>query len=150
VIARAFPASGTGGFKTTRFTSDLRLAADVPLGDVWSLNPNVGVARYEDGGGAYAAALFAMTLNYQPNPRLNPFVDVGYQSTTGADTRAAIIVDGGIAWILGGNIQFDASIGQGLRGDVPRPFVAIGFSLRTGRGTHSPAAPGPHTPPASR
>src|ERR1051326_7161955 len=65
VIIRGFPASGTSSFKSERFTADVRLAADIPLGGKFSLNPNAGLARYESGGLAYGAGLFAMTVNYQ-------------------------------------------------------------------------------------
>jgi hypothetical protein len=133
VIVRGFLASGTSQFKDKHFTSDIRVAADMPLGKKFSLNPNAGAARYEDNGQIYTAGLFAMTLNYQPTDRLNPFIDVAYQSSTGAGTSAAVTLDAGVAWIIGNDIQLDVSVGQGLNGDAPRPFVAGGFSIRLGR-----------------
>ena len=150
IIARGFFASGSGDVKTSHFQPDVRLAADVPLNDEWSLNPNAGAGRYEaDDGLVYGTGLFALTLNYNPTPRLNPFVDVGIQSSTGRGTRAAVTVDAGMAWIIGDNMQIDASVGQGLSGDVPRPFVAVGFSLRTGRMTQRRGAPARRRQPAS-
>jgi hypothetical protein len=131
VIARGFPPSGSSSFKTEHVTADLRLAADIPLGSKASLNPNVGIARYEDDGArTYGAGLFALTLNYQPSERLNPFVDVGAQTSTGEGTAASVTIDAGIAWILGRDVQLDISAGQGVSGDAPRPFIAAGISIR--------------------
>jgi len=135
VIVRGFPASGSKDFKTEHFTADVRLAADIPLGPKFSLNPNAGLARYEDGSGeTFAAGLFACTLNYQPSETLNPFVDIGYQSSTGRRTDASVTLDAGLAYIIGRNIQVDVSAGQGVSGDAPRPFVAAGLSIRLGAG----------------
>jgi hypothetical protein len=138
IIGRGFPASGSGGFKTRHFTGDVRLAADIPLGPTFSLNPNAGVARYEDDGETFAAGLFACTLNYEATETVNPFVDIGYQSSTGRATGASVTLDAGIAIIIGRNIQLDASAGQGVSGDAPRPFVAVGVSLRFGAGSLRP------------
>jgi Putative MetA-pathway of phenol degradation len=64
-IIRVFPAWGSKEFGTQYATGDFRLAAD------WnfeprlklSLNPNIGVARYEDDQGRlFTAGLFAITL----------------------------------------------------------------------------------------
>lgn len=136
VIVRGFLASGTSQFKDKHFTSDIRVAADIPLGQKCSLNPNAGAARYEDNGQIYTAGIFAMTVGFQPSDRLNPFIDIAYQSSTGAGTVAAVTLDAGIAWIIGDDIQLDVSVGQGLNGDAARPFVAGGFSIRLGRRPH--------------
>lgn len=129
-IARAFPASGSGDFKTRHVTGDVRLVADWDLAPKLSLNPNVGVGRYEGpDGNTFVAALGAVTLNFQPTDRLNPFVDIGYQGAAG-DAAAFVIVDAGVAWIVRRDVQLDVSVGNGIGGDTPRPFVAIGISLR--------------------
>ena len=132
-IARVFPASGSGDFKTHHVTEDVRLVADWDFAPKLSLNPNVGVGRYESPEGSpFDAALIAVTLNFQPTDRLNPFVDVGYQGTAGK-SAAFVIVDGGVAWIVRPDVQLDLSVGNGVRGDTPRPFVAVGLSVRAGK-----------------
>lgn len=136
IIVRGFPASGTSQFKDRHFTSDVRFAADIPLGEKFSLNPNAGGARYESDGHVYTAGVFALTFNYQPTERLNPFLDIGYLSSTGAGTGASVTLDAGIAWIIGDNVQLDVSVGQGLNGDAPRPLIGGGFSIRFGRRPH--------------
>jgi hypothetical protein len=43
-----------------------------------------------------------------------------------------VVFDGGVAYIIGCNLQLDASIGNGAHGRAPpRPFVAFGISFRT-------------------
>ena len=131
-IGRVFPAIGSAGFQNTKTTGDLRLAGDWNLNDQWELNPNVGVAEYEDANGnMFSAGLFAMTLNYNPTPILNFFVDTGMLSPEQSHGKTQIIVDAGIAYIVGKNVQLDFSVGNGISGVTsPRPFVGAGVSVR--------------------
>ncbi len=131
-ILRVFPPSGTGAFHNRRTTGDLRLVADWNFASEWSLNPNIGVARYEDvNQRPVTPGLFAMTLNYNPSPALNLFADTGMQSAETHRGRASVIVDAGTAYILGRDVQLDASVGWGAAGTTPpRPFVAVGISRR--------------------
>ena len=135
VILRVFPVFGDSDFRPRHVTGDLRLAADWSVISKLSLNPNVGVARAEDDGGkAFTAALFALTFNYLPTSRLNPFVDLGLQAPEERKGRTSVTFDAGVAYIIGRNVQVDASIGQGAHGRTPpRPFLAAGISLRSGR-----------------
>ncbi len=132
VIARVFPPSGSGDFKTDHWTGDLRLAADWDFAPKLSLNPNVGVAVNEDGQGrSYAAALFAITLSYNPTKQLNFFVDTGEQFPEQKNGRASAIVDAGIAYMVNKDVQLDLSTGtraSGLTG--PHPFLSAGISKR--------------------
>jgi Putative MetA-pathway of phenol degradation len=130
VIVRGFLPSGTSAFKTTHVTGDVRLAADIPLGSKFSLNPNAGVSRLENDAATAVVGLFAATFTYQPTDRINPFIDVSYVSSPRDAASASFVIDGGIAWILGSDVQLDFSVGQGVHGDAPRPFVAGGLSWR--------------------
>jgi hypothetical protein len=134
-IIRVFPASGTGDFRSHHVTGDLRLAADW---DFWqkpklSLNPNVGIGRYEDGQGrTFTTGLLAMTLNYLPTNKLNPFIDMGLQAPEESDGKSSVILDTGVAYIVGHNVQLDASIGSGAHGHTPpHPFIGFGISHRS-------------------
>ncbi len=131
LIGRAFAPSGGGGFESDRAQGDVRLAADVALKSGFSLNPNLGFGVYTgDGGTSYGTALAALTLNFNPNPRTQFFVDAGFQSSEGTG-RAAAIVDGGVTVILGRDVQLDLSAGTGISGETtPRPFVGAGVSWR--------------------
>lgn len=132
-IFRVFPASGSGEFHTNHTAADLRLAADWDFAPKFSLNPNVGIARYEDGQGRpFAAGLFALTLNYQPTKKFNPFIDMGLQAPEEKQGKSSLTFDTGVAYILGRNIQLDASVGEGAHGRTPpRPFLSAGLSIRS-------------------
>src|SRR5882724_1100097 len=121
-IVRVFPAWGSKEFRLQHVTWDVRLAADWNLAPSLklSVNPNIGVGRYEDDKGRlFTAGLFAITLNYLPNKKLNPFIDLGVQSPEANNGKAAAILDGGVAYIIGLNIQIDVSIGTGAHGLRP-------------------------------
>ena len=63
-IIRVFPSSGSSEFRSRRYAGDVRLDGDWDFASRLSLNPNVGIARVDDGqGGTFAAAIGAMTLN---------------------------------------------------------------------------------------
>ena len=131
-IVRVAPPSGTNGFNTSLPTGDIRVAADWDFAPELSLNPNAGAARYEGSDGSlFTTALGALTLTYQPTPRLAPFVDVAYQSREDVDATWSLVVDAGVAYIVGNDVQLDLSAGTGAHGDTtPRPFVALGISVR--------------------
>jgi hypothetical protein len=134
-IVRVFPPWGSKEFRTQHTTGDIRLAADwnFASGLKLSLNPNIGVGRYEDDKGRlFTAGLFAITLNYLPIKKLNPFIDLGVQAPEADHGKAAAIVDGGIAYIVGRNVQIDASIGTRAHGETaPQPFIGFGISWRS-------------------
>jgi hypothetical protein len=131
-IMRIFPASGSGEFRSRHTTGDFRLAADWDFASNWSLNPNLGVAVYEDDQNQiFTAGLFAVTLNYNPSKTLNFFVDTGMQSRERKNGKSAIVFDAGVAYLITRDIQLDFSVGAGTAGTTPpRTFVALGISKR--------------------
>src|SRR6266404_3342235 len=134
-IVRVFPTWGSKDFRTQHVTGDIRLAADWSFapGLKLSLNPNIGIGRYEDDKGrSFAAGLFAVTLNYLPSKKLNPFIDLGVQFPEEQNGETAAILDTGVAYIIGRDLQIDASIGTRAHGDTaPQPFLGFGISLRS-------------------
>ena len=132
-ILRVFPASGTGTQHTNHATGDLRLAADWDVTSTLSLNPNVGVALYEDDRNhTFTAGLFALTLNvFNRAKTINPFVDLGVQTPEAPASASSVIVDSGVAYLPGRNIQIDVSGGDGAHGHTPpHPFFSLGMSFR--------------------
>jgi len=151
-IVRVFPAWGSKEFHPQHTTGDIRLAADWNFAPRFklSVNPNIGVARYEDDQGRlFNAGLFALTLNYLPTKKLNPFIDVGVQSPETSEGRSSAILDEGVAYTITRNLEIDASIGTRVHGITgPRPFLAFGVSWRSklfhrGRSHHSPQLSSP-------
>jgi len=133
-IVRIFPAWGSKEFRTQHATGDIRLAADWNFAPhlKLSLNPNIGVAKYEDDQGRlFTAGLFAVTLNCNPTKKLNPFIDLGVQWPEVKNGQTSAILDGGLAYIIGSNLQVDAAVGTRVHGDTgPRPFIGFGLSWR--------------------
>lgn len=134
VIGRVFPTSGSGAFGSHRYAGDLRLAADLDLSSTFSLNPNVGFAWYEaEDGSSFAALTLAATLTFLPSPRVQPFVDAGFQNPAGAGSPASLLIDAGVAYIVAPNLQLDVSLGKGAHGPTPHTFVSVGVSVRRNR-----------------
>lgn len=131
-IARVFPPSGSGDFRNSRTTGDFRLVADWEFADKWSLNPNIGVGVFQDDTNrTYTAGLFAATLNFNPSKTVNFFADTGIQTPEEKGGKTSVIIDGGMAYIIGHDIQLDFSVGTGISGSTPpHPFLAAGFSKR--------------------
>ena len=133
-IVRVFPTWGTKEFRTEHTTGDIRLAADWSFAPrlKLSLNPNIGIARYEDDQGRlFTAGLFATTLSYLPTKKLNPYIDIGVQSPETTEGRSSAIFDGGVAYTIGRNLAIDASVGTRVHGITgPRPFIEFGLSWR--------------------
>jgi hypothetical protein len=131
-IGRVFPTWGSKEFRAQHTTGDIRLAGDWDFAPKLSLNPNIGVGRYEDDQGQpFTAGLLATTVNYLPAKRFNPFVDVGVQFPEAKHGPASAILDSGVALIIGQNLQLDASIGTRVHGKTgPHPFLAFGISWR--------------------
>lgn len=133
VIGRVFPRSGTSNVKTTKTTGDVRFAADWDVTPKISINPNVGIGKYEgDAGETFTTALFALTVStFNDAKTINPFVDVSIQTVEGPGAGSAIIVDGGVAYIPKPNVQLDISAGKRARGESPANwFIAAGVSFR--------------------
>lgn len=135
-IVRVFPTWGTDEFRPQHTTGDIRLAADwefAPALKHLSVNPNIGIARYEDDQGRlFTAALYAATLSFLPTPSLNPFIDVSVQSPEASKGRTSVILDGGVAYTFKRNFEVDASIGTRVHGTTgPRCFLEFGLSWRT-------------------
>jgi Putative MetA-pathway of phenol degradation len=134
-IVRIFPEWGSKEFHAQHTTGDIRLAADWNFAPKLklSVNPNIGIARSEDDQGKlFTCGLFAITLNYLPTKKLNPFIDVGIQSPEAVEGRSSAVLDGGLAYTIGHNMEIDASMGTRVHGITgPQPFVAFGLSWRS-------------------
>lgn len=123
VIARFFPPSGTGVFHNDNSSGDVRLAADINLGEKWAINPNVGIASENVGSCRTTTGLAALTVQRNLTEKANVFVD-------GAADSSSLVFDAGAAWILGRDLQLDVSVGWGAHGDAPDIFWSAGVSRR--------------------
>jgi hypothetical protein len=132
LIGRVFVPSGSGEFKSHDATGDLRLAADMSFGEKWAINPNIGVS-FDHDERSFTAALAALTVQYNLTEKGNVFVDGGYESRSGSGhgSGSSLLLDTGVAWIVGRDTQLDFSIGWGAHGsDVPNVFISAGYTRR--------------------
>jgi len=106
--------------------------ADWDFSPNWSINPNVGIAVYEDEKNQlFTAALFAATISYNATDKLNFFVDTGMQSKERKDGGSAVIFDAGVAYLFSRDVQIDFSFGTGAVGSTtPRNFLSVGVAKR--------------------
>lgn len=132
VIGRVFPRSGGGGYRTRHTTGDVRLAADWDFAPDWSLNPNIGLARYEDGAGqVFSAGLFAATLSYSISNKLSIFLDGAAQTREQKNGKSMAVYDAGVAYLLAPDTQLDLSVGIKGHGETPaNQFIGAGISIR--------------------
>jgi hypothetical protein len=131
VIARLFVPSGSGAQRSHTTNGDVRLAADINLGEKWSLNPNIGIASQDDGEGRFTSGLAAMTLQYNVSDHANLFVDGAMQSPEEKRGTISLVFDAGGAWVVGRNTQLDAYAGWGAHGSTsPNVFIGAGISRR--------------------
>jgi hypothetical protein len=122
IIASASIPTGSG---------DVRLSADFNAGERWSFNPNVGIAVVDDDKDRFAAALAALTVQYNLTDRANVFVDGALQTPEQRHGTSSLILDTGAAWILGNDTQLDVSVGWGAHGETaPSVFWSAGISRR--------------------
>lgn len=132
IIARVSPRSGSGDYRTHHTTGDMRLVADWDFADAWSLNPNIGLARYEDGSGqVFLAGLFAATLSYSVSNKLSIFLDGAAQTPEQKNGKTMTLYDTGIAYQMTPDMQLDMSAGIRDRGDTTaNQFIGAGISVR--------------------
>jgi hypothetical protein len=131
VIARVFVPSGTGAERSHTTNGDVRLAADINIGERWAIIPNIGAASNDDGDGRFTAALAALTVQYNISDHANVFVDGALQSPESRGGAAALTLDVGAVRIIGRNMQLDVSIGWGAHGATPpNVFWSAGISRR--------------------
>lgn len=132
LLARLYPPSGTGEFKSETWAGDLRLAADIDLAPKWSINPNIGVARAEDENHhAFTTATYALTLSREVTDTLELAVDGGAEPSGEAGGGTTLLLDLCAAWRISNDTALDATVGWGARGEeAPNVFYQFGVSHR--------------------
>ncbi|MEA2240070.1 MAG: hypothetical protein QOC81_4794 [Thermoanaerobaculia bacterium] len=131
IITRVFVPSGSGAQRSHETTGDIRLAADIGLGERWSLNPNIGVASLDDGDGRFTAGLAALTVQYSFSDHANVFADAALASPEARGGATGLVIDAGAVRIIGSNTQLDVSFGWRAQGSTaPNVFWSAGISRR--------------------
>jgi hypothetical protein len=131
-ILRVSPPSGSDSRRQSHTTGDLRLAAEWELGERWSLNPNIGFGYdQDDEGRRFSTRLFAATLAYRPQPKLELSLDVAAQKPEAPGGRTGTQSWASIAYLVKPDLQVDFGLGGRSAGSTPpRRFISAGFSAR--------------------
>ncbi|MEO8382957.1 MAG: transporter [Acidobacteriota bacterium] len=116
--------SGEGSSRSEGFETEVRVVSDIDLGNGFSFTPNAGVAVAE--GGPFTAVV-AATVGKEVGA-FGPFLDVELRA---GDGDPAMIVDGGVAWIVRNDTQLDVAGGASVLGDDSSDwFLTAGISHR--------------------
>jgi hypothetical protein len=126
-----FP-SGSTEFATRKVTGSLKLAADWDLAPQWALGVNAGLSVDEDDDGkTFAAGLLTASVARDLTDRLRTYIELAGQTAEARSGRAALLLDGGFAYLFNPNTQVDLAFGTGLAGRTSPDFYwTVGFSRR--------------------
>lgn len=103
------------------------LAAEVDLSDRVSLGANAGVASAEEGAARHAELSASLALGVGLGEEVGLFLE-GYGFAPLADgPEASSVVDGGLTWLAGPDLQLDVRVGAGLSG--PSPDLVLGTGV---------------------
>jgi len=131
-IVSISPPSGSGSLRQRHTTGEVRLLAEWEFGERWSINPNIGFGYEEDDEGErFSTRIFAATLAYRPQTRLELALDVGAQRPETPGGHTAVLSSASIAYKVKRELQVDFAFGGRSAGStLPHRFVAGGFSAR--------------------
>lgn len=124
--------SGSDAFEEEDFSGTVRIATDLDIGEMWSINPNAGLAiEHDDSDQQFVSAIAALTVQYNISDRFQPFADLALQIPEREDGGTSAVLDAGVQWIVRPDMQLDVSAGRRLSGSATSDsFVAAGVSIR--------------------
>lgn len=106
------------------------LAADADLSERVSLGANAGVASAEEGGIRYAELSGSLALGVGLTEAVGLYLE-GYGFVpTGDGPGSSSVVDGGLTWLAGPDLQLDVRVGTGLSGPSPDLIFGTGVVWR--------------------
>lgn len=130
--------AGDDELSTDRADPDFRLSFAHTLSERLSLGYNLGMEweTEEDPSGerhTLSSAIYTLALGIAVSERLGTFVEVAgaVAASTGGEPHSSF--DGGVTYLVRGNLQLDAFAGVGLSDAAPDWFVGLGLSVRLPR-----------------
>lgn len=104
-----------------------RLAAALDLSEQLSLGANAGVASAEAAGERYAELSGSLALGAAVSGAVGAYLEAYGFVPTGEGPDASSVVNGGITWLAGPDLQLDVRVGTGLSG--PSPDLVLGTGV---------------------
>lgn len=124
--------TGTASFSSDKLEPGVNLVYGWRLDDSYSTAGSTQVnRRYDEGGEGYIEFAQSWTIARSLSERLGAFAEWYAFFPEGSDTaRAQQYLNGGFAWALTDDFQFDIRVGFGLNDEADDFFVGSGFSIR--------------------
>lgn len=107
-----------------------RLAAGMDLSARLSLGANAGVASAEEGEIRYAEFAGSLALGVGLTEAVGAYLEAYGFVPTGDGPDASSVVDGGLTWLAGPDLQLDVRVGTGLSGPSPDLIFGTGVVWR--------------------
>ena len=127
--------TGGRGFSSGGTDPSFLVAFAHGLGPGISLGYNAGAAwdSSPDRADRAASVVYSLALGIGLTDRLGAFIEVFGDRQVTDEVAAAVSADAGLTFLLTDILQFDVSVGRGLRGPADDLFVGTGLSVRLPR-----------------
>ena len=120
--------AGADGFTSGGYDPGVKLALGKSLAGGFAVGGNVQLASATAGDGRVLQHALSAVVARAYASGWSVFGEV-YRQTAGSGAPATS-VDGGVARLVGSNLQVDVSVGRGLSGSATDWFVAFGIAVR--------------------
>lgn len=132
VMARLRLPTGSRAFRQDGVTPDVTLLADVPLGEDWTVEPNIMLAIPRDAGGdgRLAQWTFAVTATRNVTEKLQAFAELASLGPAFKEGPRQGFADAGIAYALDEDRVLDLDVILGLSDAAPDWGLTGGISIR--------------------
>lgn len=107
-----------------------RLAAALDLGDRLSVAANLGAASAGEGTSRHAELAASLAVGVGLTEGLGTYLEGYGFAPAGGGPAASSVVNGGLTWRAGPDLQLDARLGTGLSGPSPDLIVGTGVVWR--------------------
>lgn len=121
--------TGAKGFTSGGYDPGVKLALARSLPSGFSVGGNVQLGSATVGDERMLQHALSAVLARGLSSGWSAFGEV-YRVSAGPDVPTMASVNGGVARVIGSNLQVDVAVGRGLNGPATDWFVAFGFSVR--------------------
>lgn len=117
-------------FGSDGFHPGARLAAAMELSERVSLAANAGAGSAEEGDGRFAELSGSVSVGIGVTEALGAYLEAYGIAPTGGGPASRSVVNGGVTWLAGPNLQLDVRAGTGLSGPSPDLILGTGAVWR--------------------
>ncbi len=107
-----------------------RLALGLDLSERLSLGTNAGMASAGEGEARHAELSGSVALGVGLTEAVGAYLETYGFARTGDGPPSSSVVNGGVTWLAGPDLQLDARVGTGLSGPAPDLILGTGIVWR--------------------